>query len=103
MVHAAGRLAAFRPEVGRRGPHRRRSWAFNQGFYNLFLAIGVLVGIALIATGETDAGRGIILFACGSMAAAGIVLVQHNRRFLRAALIQSVPPAVAIVVAVVAR
>ncbi len=80
-----------------------RSFAYNQGWYNLFLAMGVAVGLVLIAAGATDAGRGIVLFACASMAAAGIVLVQHNRGFIRAAAIQSVPPIVAIVVAVLAR
>ena len=33
-----------------------RSFAFNQGFYNLFLAIGVLVGLSLIATGTRSFG-----------------------------------------------
>lgn len=75
-----------------------RSFAFNQGFYNLFLAIGVLVGLALIATGELAPGRAIVLFACSSMVAAGAVLVGHNRAFVRAALIQVVPPAIAVLV-----
>ncbi|MBI3746859.1 MAG: DUF1304 domain-containing protein [Chloroflexi bacterium] len=78
-----------------------RAFAYNQGFYNLFLAIGVGVGIALILAGTTDAGRAIVLFACGSMVAAGLVLVLHNRSLLRAAAIQAVPPLVAILAAVV--
>jgi putative membrane protein len=73
-----------------------RSFAYNQGFYNLFLAAGVAIGIALVALGDPTAGRAIVLFACGSMVAAGVVLVAHNRSFLRAAAIQVVPPAVAI-------
>ena len=73
-----------------------RSFAYNQGFYNLFLAAGVAIGVALVAAGETAAGRAITLFACGSMFAAGVILVLNNRSFLRAALIQAVPPAVAI-------
>ena len=81
--------------------HVVRSFAYNQGFYNLFLAVGVVIGIALVATGTTEAGRAIILFACGSMVAAGLVLVVHNRRFLQAAGIQAVPPLVAIVAALV--
>jgi len=74
-----------------------RSWAYNQGFYNLFLAAGVAIGLALMATGDNVSSRALVLFACGSMVAAGIVLVTHNRAFLRAALIQAVPPLVAIV------
>jgi len=68
-----------------------RSFAFNQGFYNLFLAIGVAIGLLLAATGDPVAGRAIVLFACGSMGAAGIVLVLHNRDFMQAALIQIAP------------
>ncbi|HEV2007057.1 MAG TPA: DUF1304 domain-containing protein [Candidatus Limnocylindrales bacterium] len=73
-----------------------RSFAFNQGFYNLFLAVGVAIGLLLAATGDPVSGRAILLFACGSMVAAGVVLVLHNRTFLQAALIQVVPALVAI-------
>ncbi len=73
-----------------------RSFAFNQGFYNLFLAVGVGLGLGLVATGSTEAGRAIVLFACGSMVAAGVVLVLHNPRFLRAAAIQVAPALVAV-------
>ena len=73
-----------------------RSFAYNQGFYNLFLAVGVAVGIALIALRDPASGRAILLFSCGSMIAAGVVLVLHNRRFARAAAIQAVPPLVAV-------
>jgi putative membrane protein len=73
-----------------------RSFAFNQGFYNLFLTIGVAIGLALVLSGQADAGRALILFACGSMVAAGFVLVLHDARFLRAGALQVVPPLVAI-------
>ena len=73
-----------------------RSFAYNQGFYNLFLAVGVAIGFVLVAAGDAASGRAITLFACGSMVAAGVVLVAHNRSFLRAAAIQAVPPLVAI-------
>jgi putative membrane protein len=74
-----------------------RSFAYNQGFYNLFLAAGVVLAFALVAIGDPVSGRAIALFSCGSMMAAGVVLFLHNRRFLFAAAIQSVPPFVAIV------
>ncbi|MEO7665217.1 MAG: DUF1304 domain-containing protein [Candidatus Limnocylindrales bacterium] len=77
-----------------------RSFAFNQGFYNLFLAIGVGLGLVVAALGSLAAGEAIILFACGSMVAAGIVLVVHNPAFARAAAIQAGPPLVAILAAV---
>jgi putative membrane protein len=73
-----------------------RSLAYNQGFYNLFLAAGVAIGLTLLAVGDPVAGRAIALFACGSMIAAGVVLVLHSPSFLRAAAIQVVPPLVAV-------
>jgi len=73
-----------------------RSFAYNQGFYNLFLAVGLAIGLVLVATGDLEAGRAITLFACGSMIAAGVVLVLHNPSFLRAAAIQVVPPLAAV-------
>ena len=73
-----------------------RSFAFNQGFYNLFLAVGVAAGIALVAARDPVAGRALILFACGSMIAAGVVLYLHSPRFLRAAALQVVPPLIAV-------
>jgi len=73
-----------------------RSFAFNQGFYNLFLAAGVAIGIVLIAQRDPTSGEAVLLFACGSMIAAGVVLVLHNPRFARAAAIQVVPPLVAV-------
>jgi putative membrane protein len=75
------------------------SFAFNQGFYNLFLAVGVGIGLLLEATGDSVSGRAVVLFACGSMVAAGVVLVLHNRTFLQAALIQVGPALVAILAA----
>ena len=73
-----------------------RSWAYNQGFYNLFLAVGVAIGMALTSAGNPAAGRAIVLFACGSMIAASVVLVTHSPQLLRAGLIQGLPPLVAI-------
>jgi putative membrane protein len=71
--------------------------AFNQGFYNLFLAIGIAAGIAQIAAGATIAGRSVVLFACLCMVWAGIVLLVTSPRSRQAALIQLGPPLVAIV------
>lgn len=78
-----------------------RPMAFNQGFYNLFLAIGVVGGLALVASGSVDAGRAIVLFACACMVGAGVVLYASSRRFARSAAIQAVPPLVAIAAALV--
>ena len=69
-----------------------RPWAFNQGFYNLFLAIGVFVGLAL----GGDAGTALVAFGTASMLAAALVLVATDRRMLRAAAVQGVPPLLAL-------
>jgi putative membrane protein len=74
-----------------------RPMAFNQGFYNLFLAAGIAGGLLLVATGNAVTGRPIVLFACACMVGAGVVLVASNRRFAVGAALQSVPPLVAIV------
>ncbi len=79
-----------------------RPMAFNQGFYNLFLAIGIAFGLVLIASGNAGAGRPIVLFACACMVGAGLVLVASSRRFLPAALLQLGPPLVALVVGLLA-
>jgi putative membrane protein len=69
-------------------------FAFNQGFYNLFLAIGAAGGVLLSFFGNDAAGRPLFGFACGSMVAAGVVLFRFNPR---GATLQIVPPLVAIV------
>jgi putative membrane protein len=81
---AAGDLQAVRP------------WAFNQGFYNLFLAVGDLAGVILLHTGEHEAGRALVALSCGSMLAAALVLLATNRRMLRAATIQGLAPLLAL-------
>lgn len=74
-----------------------KPWAFNQGFYNLFLALGALGG--LVAGGNK--GHAISLFACACMAGAGLVLIGSNRRMARAATMQAGPPIIALVLAAV--
>ena len=73
-----------------------RPMAFNQGFYNLFLAVGIVGGLVMAATDHAEAGHAIVLFACSCMVGAGVVLLATNRRFARSAAIQAVPPLVAI-------
>jgi putative membrane protein len=91
-----------RPQVWRRflissqaDADTARPWALNQGFYNLFLALGALGGLVF----GGDRGHAIALFACGCMALAGVVLVVTDRRMFRAAVMQAVPPILALVLA----
>ncbi|GMU08492.1 MULTISPECIES: DUF1304 domain-containing protein [Corallococcus] len=73
-----------------------KGMAFNQGFYNLFLALGVLVGVVLVHTGAVASGVAAVVFGCACMALAAVVLVSSNRHFLRASLIQGALPMLAI-------
>ncbi|WP_248240248.1 DUF1304 domain-containing protein [Microbacterium kunmingense] len=74
-----------------------KAMAFNQGFYNLFLAVAALLGIVLVAAGITVVGATLVFVGTGSMVAAGLVLLLSNRRMLRPAAIQAVPPLIAII------
>lgn len=81
------------------------SLAYNQGFYNLFLAIGAGVGVKLIWFGPDKCetvGWTLIVFACGSMFAASLVLLSTGKSYARAAAIQGLPALVAVVAALVA-
>ena len=80
-----------------------RPMAYNQGFYNLALAIGIVVGLVMVnRTGDAViAGKAIVLFACACIVLAAVVLFSTGRRFLTAALIQGLSPLLAIVFAVV--
>lgn len=74
-----------------------RLFAFNQGFYNLFLAVGIFVGLALLHLGgNVDVGRTMVLFSCAFMVGAAIVLYfSAGHRMLRAAIIQAAFPLLA--------
>jgi putative membrane protein len=75
-----------------------RPMAYNQGFYNLFLAAGAGLGLFLYFTGQTDPGAALVLFSTGSMVLAATVLATSGQRYLRAALIQGTLPLVGFVV-----
>lgn len=70
------------------------SMAFNQGFYNLFLAVGAVVGVVLFWTLSPVAGRTLALFTLAAMVAAALVLVSGGRRYARAAAFQGTLPLV---------
>ncbi len=71
--------------------------AFNQGFYNLFLAIVSGVGIAAVGMGHYAVGAALIFAGVGSMAAAAVVLLLSAPDKSRAALTQGIFPVIAIV------
>lgn len=75
-----------------------RPMAYNQGFYNLFLAIGAVAGLVLYFDGNLpNAARALILFSTASMAAAAIVLTTTGPGYLRPALVQGTLPLIGFV------
>jgi putative membrane protein len=72
-----------------------RPLAYNQGFYNLFLAVGTAVGIALVP-GDRPGCLALVVFGTASMLAAALVLVTSDRTKARAALVQGLLPALAL-------
>ncbi|GAB3403358.1 DUF1304 domain-containing protein [Schumannella luteola] len=76
--------------------------AFNQGFYNLFLAIGIGVGIVLIASSSAEqAGLAVLIASLASMVLAAVVLITSNPKLARSAAIQGVAPLIALVLTLV--
>ena len=71
-------------------------FALNQGFYNLFLAIAIVVGwflrrSILVMTDGALAGNVLIIYGLVSISIAGLVLLLSARRLWRSALLQVVP------------
>jgi putative membrane protein len=79
-----------------------RPLAYNQGFYNLFLAVGALTGIGLALSVQPVAGWTLIFSSCGSMLLAAAVLALSGRKYLRAAAIQGTTPLLAVVLGILA-
>ena len=79
-----------------------RSMAYNQGFYNLFLAVTAVVGIGLVVADQRPAGWTLVLAACGSMLAAAVVLRTGGASYTRPAVTQGTIPLLAVVATVIA-
>ena len=71
--------------------------AFNQGFYNLFLAIVTFVGIAAYGFEHVGVGSALIFAGTGSMFAAALVLLVSSPDKARAAITQGTLPLIGIV------
>ncbi|QRY43856.1 DUF1304 domain-containing protein [Mycolicibacterium boenickei] len=76
--------------------------AFNQGFYNLFLAIVTVIGIVAVGVGHNGVGLALVFAGVGSMLAAAAVLLTSSPDKARAAITQGVFPLIAVVLLVVA-
>ncbi|MCP9272896.1 DUF1304 domain-containing protein [Mycolicibacterium arenosum] len=71
--------------------------AYNQGFYNLFLAIVTGVGVAWISSGGMAVGAALVFAGVGSMLAAAIVLLASAPAKARSAVVQGAFPLIAVV------
>jgi putative membrane protein len=77
-------------------------FAFNQGFYNLFLAVIATIGIIGVHRGGdcATAGWALIFASTGSMLGAAIVLRSCGKEYTRAAVTQGLFPLIALVASV---
>jgi putative membrane protein len=78
-------------------------FAWNQGFYNLLLAIAIFVGWCLrhgivLMNDGVIAGNVLILYGLVSISIAGIVLFLSARRLWRSALLQIVPAFIGLII-----
>lgn len=73
------------------------TWAFNQGFYNLFLAIGLILATICIFKFKNKSHVVLANFILVTMIFAGLVLYISVPAKLAAALIQAVPAFIAVV------
>ena len=75
--------------------------AFNQGFYNLFLAIVTGIGIGAVVVGHRAVGAALVFAGVGSMASAAVVLLASSPDKARAALTQGIFPVIAVVLLII--
>lgn len=72
--------------------------AYNQGFYNVFLAIGAGTGLVMLGTlNWQQGGIALAIFAAASMVLAAVVLITSSPKLARAALIQGLAPLLGVI------
>ena len=79
-----------------------KSLAFNQGFYNLFLALAALLGVGFVILGSTTVGLTLVFAGTGMMLAAALVLILSDRTKARAATMQGTLPLLAVIATAIA-
>jgi len=77
-----------------------RLFAFNQGFYNLFLALGTFAGLGLVLTGYARIGWMFVSWNCFCMLGAALVLAGSAPGMRRGAVIQGAAPLLFLVLAI---
>jgi putative membrane protein len=84
-----------------------RLWAFGVGFYNLFLAGGIIAGAIAWATDHETVGRTLVIYVCVFMVLGSIVLLVADRmamgrergKGLGGVLAEGLPPLIALIAA----
>lgn len=71
-------------------------FALNQGYYNLFLAITMLVGLVFKLRGN-PLGEGMLMASSIVMVGAGVVLGVSNKILIRVGVLQGLPPAIILI------
>jgi putative membrane protein len=80
-----------------------RPMAYNQGFYNVFLALGAGAGLVMLASSNVQqAGAALSIFVLLSMLLASVVLLFSNPKLARAAALQGVAPLIGLVFLIIA-
>ena len=69
---------------------------FNQGFYNLFVALGCIAGLVLIQKGRESQGVALVVYTCLFMLGAALVLGVFEPSLFRSAMMQGGPPLLAL-------
>ncbi|MFC8915995.1 DUF1304 domain-containing protein [Streptomyces sp. NPDC047821] len=80
-----------------------RLWRFNVGFYNLFLALGLIAGFVALRLGHETSGRSLITYVSAFMIGGGIMLLVSDPRLWRGSLGQAGPPLVVLLADLAAR
>ena len=80
-----------------------RPMAYNQGFYNVFLALGAGAGLVMLASSNVQqAGAALSIFVLLSMLLASVVLLFSNPKLARAAAFQGVAPLIGLIFLIIA-
>ena len=79
-----------------------KSMAYNQGFYNLFLAIVTVIGIVFVLVSTSPVGPALMLVGTGSMLAAAAVLFLSTPSKRSAAIRQGGIPLLAVIATIIA-
>ena len=69
-----------------------RQFAFNQGFYNLFLSVAIILGLFLMHSQGNPQGQTLMDYAMFSIFGAGAVLLASNPAMWIPATAQALPP-----------